>query len=215
VIGIGRSQETYTADEDLTHFLFFIAFGDYRNVHHGLPPVSSGSAAAEYGFGVWSYFTLRPGNTVGQRIEKFEREMRERDPSGQYVDMPGRMANRLHEIRWMYSALQLMSQRLSTTIRVPTDRHVRRRAEREQQTAPPFINVVTLRRLHHHAIRSGQDKTTDVIEWKWSWIVRGFWRMQYYPSQGVHKPKWIDTYLKGDLTKPLKPSGLKLFAARR
>jgi hypothetical protein len=86
---------------------------------------------------------------------------------------------------------------------------------REHQVAPPYINVVTLRRLHHHAIRSGQNTTVEAIDWQWSWVVRGHWRNQWYPSQGVHKPKFIESYCKGPDDKPLKPVGATLFAARR
>jgi hypothetical protein len=31
-----------------------------------------------------------------------------------------------------------------------------------------------------------------------SWIVRGHWRNQWYSKEGIHQPKWIDPYWKGD-----------------
>lgn len=33
---------------------------------------------------------------------------------------------------------------------------------------------------------------------KKTWIVRGHWRNQKYSKEGITKPKWIDSYFKGD-----------------
>ena len=30
------------------------------------------------------------------------------------------------------------------------------------------------------------------------WLVRGYWRNQYYSKSGVHKPKWIEPHFRGD-----------------
>lgn len=216
VVQRGLTPDTsYVAPASTTHFLFFIAFGDYRAVAEGRQPMDGVAVTAQMGFGIWSYFTLRPGDTAGERIARFEREMRMRDPSGSYVDEPGRRMSQLHEIRWLFAALKLMSQRLATRVRVPTARHVRRRAERAGRKVPPYVDVVTLRRLHHEAIRTGQDRTAEPVDWQWQWIVRGHWRNQWYPAESAHKPKFIESYVKGPEDRPLKPKGMELFVARR
>jgi hypothetical protein len=38
------------------------------------------------------------------------------------------------------------------------------------------------------------------------WVVSGHWRNQYYASSDVHRPRWIDGYLKGPAGAPLKVS---------
>jgi len=209
-------EKQHIAPDGTTHFLFFIALHDYATVMlNNSRPVGTSAATAKNGFGIWSYFTLKPGDTVNERIIRFESSMREKDPDGQYVDEVGRRMNLLHEIRWLFTALKLMSQRLTSQIRIPTARHVWRRAERENQVAPPYIDVITLRRLHHEAIRSGEAQTKDAIDWSCQWVVGGHWRQQWYPSKGTHLPKFIDAYIKGPDDKPLKESGIKLFTARR
>ena len=38
----------------------------------------------------WAYFVLKQGDTLGDRIEQFERLGREENPGGQYVPVEGR-----------------------------------------------------------------------------------------------------------------------------
>lgn len=106
-----------------------------------------------------------------------------------------------------------MAQRLAITVQHPVDRHTHHRAAREGQTAPSFIRVITLRRLEADRQRAGS--AGEAPDWQWQWEVRGHWRNQWYPSEGIHKPKFIEAYLKGPEGKPLKPGATKLFAARR
>lgn len=114
--------------------------------------------------------------------------------------------------RWVYAAMYLMSQRLATRVRHSTDRSTRRRAEREKQLAPPFIDVITLRRKQE--AREAANVHGD-IDWQWQWVVRGHWREQWYPKEGIHKPVFIESYIKGPEDKPVKPPTTKLFAAIR
>jgi hypothetical protein len=163
--------------------------------------------SSQRGFGCWSYFVLRDGQSVAERVRDFE----EKQAAGRYR-MAGRTFDSEHEIRWAYAALYLMAQRLATQVQHTTDRGTRRRAERNNQVAPPVIRVITLRRLE--AARQRQPNP-EAIDWRWQWEVRGHWRDQWYPSEGVHKPKFIEAYIKGPPDKPLKPGALKLFTAVR
>ena len=138
----------------------------------------------------WAYFVARDGDRMDERAAAFEQKARESgDPGAMYVPYQDRMVHPLHEIRWLYAALHLMAQRLATTVQHTTDRHTRRRAERQGQAAPPFIRVVTLRRLEQD--RRRDPKGSDV-DWQWQWTVRGHWRQQFYPSEGVHKPVFVE-----------------------
>jgi hypothetical protein len=91
------------------------------------------------------------------------------------------------------------------------DREVRRRAERQRQVAPPFIQVVTLRRME---IARRRDPTGEAPDWQWQWSVIGHWRWQWYPSDGTHKRIFIESFVKGPPDKPFKNT-IKLFAAKR
>lgn len=164
----------------------------------------------ENSFGCWSYMGLRDGDKLNSRIDNFERNAAE-DGDGAYSDLTHRV-NELHEVRWLYAALHLMAQRFSVTVQHKPDRASRRRAEREGREIPPWIRVITLRRLEE-----AREKATASgdINWRWQWEVRGHWRNQWYESEGIHKPKFIEAYIKGPEGKPLKEGAVKLFTAVR
>lgn len=163
------------------------------------------------GFGCWSYFLLRDGDRLGERIATFEEKAKRESPSNSYAGTPGRGAHPLHEFRWLYAALHLMAQKLATTVRHETDRATRRNAERTKQVAPPFLTVVTLRRLD--ADRRREAPTENDVDWQWRWSVVGHWRKQ--PTNEGVRDVYIESYVKGPPDKPMKPGSIKLFAARR
>jgi len=162
------------------------------------------------GFACWSYFRLKEGDQLEHRMIEFEQHAYSPE-LGQYsyVDL---RANRLHEIYWIYSALHLMSQRYATAVKEGPSRADRKRAEREKRPLVPWIKVITLRRLQfakEHA------KAHGFVDWQWQWEVSGHWRRQWYPSEGVHKDKYIASYIKGPEDKPFKEGAIKLFVASR
>lgn len=67
---------------------------------------------------------------------------------------------------------------------------------------PSTIREVILRREVDRPYREGIDDDEPVL-WSHRWIVRGFWRNQYYPSKDSHEPIWIDPYIKGPEGMPL------------
>jgi len=118
-----------------------------------------------------------------------------------------------HPARWVYTCLHLMSQRMSTIILQKVDRAVKRRAERiGNAPAPDIIRVITLRRLEQAREKA---RPNGEVNWHWQWDVRGHWRNQFYPSENVHKPVFVEAYIKGPPNMPFKSPGLKLFAAVR
>lgn len=68
-----------------------------------------------------------------------------------------------------------------------------------QKLAMSMVRVVRLRRSEQR--ESDQSRNVD---WSCKWVVDGHWRMQWFPSEGVHKPVYIDSYVKGPEDKPLK-----------
>lgn len=196
-------QMTTRAKANTTQFLMFQDFRDYTNIQ--VAANGYRGRAPQEGFGCWSYFMLEPGQTLGSRIELFE----SKQSTGKYVQLADRQTHPLHEMRLLWATLFLMAQRLATTVQHETDRATRRRAERAQQVAPPFIRVVTLRRLEQERPRN---PTPADVDWQWQWEVRGHWRR--HPTDAT-KQVYVETYIKGPEDKPLKPGSHKLFAARR
>ena len=113
---------------------------------------------------------------------------------------------------WLAS-VQWLRQRILITSRVsPLPRNKKRRRKLQAKFGDdlPQIEIVQLR-------RSASSPTTGTGTWRGyavRFVVRGFWRNQYYPSRGVHAPKWIDSYLKGPKDAPLK-NAMRIYAVTR
>ena len=161
------------------------------------------------GYLCWSWFMLCPGDKLVDRIHEYEKTAT--DGFGAYAN--SRETDEMHEMRWIFSAFYLMAQKLAVSVKHETDRHTRRRNERDKTPVTPFIKVITLRRLEEDKKRQGANR--GEIEWNWCWAVRGHWRNQYYPSTDEHKPVFVESYVKGDMSKPLKPEGVRVFVAGR
>lgn len=166
------------------------------------------------GYGMWSYFVLLPGEKVIDKVRAFENMALTCDDDetvrGAYVT--GRAMDMLHEVRWVYTAFHLMSQRLATTVEHKAERATVRRVERENLSLPPLLRVVTLRRMEEARHAEGG---SHAVDWKWQWDVRGHWRNQYYPGTGEHKPKYIEEYTKGPPDAPFKPPAALIYQAKR
>lgn len=163
----------------------------------------------------WSFFALKEGWELGERMLDFEERGRRENPNGSYVDSTERSDHPLHEMRWLFAALYLMNQRLATTIPQPADRATRRRAEKAGQTAPPLIRVITLRRMEQERARA-QAAGENMVHWQWKWSVRGHWRRKPNTAEDAVKDVYIESYVKApNPDAPMKPDTLKLFVAKR
>jgi hypothetical protein len=168
------------------------------------------------GFGSFSMFGLRDGDTVLDSIHQLESDQNSRSKDDDRIYPQDRDTDMLHEIRWVYTAIHLLSQKLATTVKHDADRATRRRLERERQSTPktpaPTVRVVTLRRLEQARSTGPRSHKMD---WQWQWRVRGFWREQWYAVERVHKKIWIEDFIKGPSDKPLKPPVHTIYVARR
>ncbi len=84
-------------------------------------------------------------------------------------------------------------------------RPARRRATRERVDS--LVRVIRLRRrpTGDAAPQNGSEPPLPKREWAHRWMVGlpdGRWRNQWYPSLGLHRPKWIAPYPKGPDGKP-------------
>jgi hypothetical protein len=80
------------------------------------------------------------------------------------------------------------------------DRHTRRRAQRAGLaiTEASSIKVVILRREYERGRDKDRDDDAEPAWYSHSFLVDGHWRRQWYPSEGRHKPLWIEPFVKGD-----------------
>lgn len=98
-----------------------------------------------------------------------------------------------------------MQQKIGYMRGVKPPRDLRRQAER---TSPNFGDIIVAhvrRRVPRNPGEpvGGDERDSSGIEYSHRWIVRGFWRNQWYPSEQRHKPLWIAPYPKGPADKPL------------
>lgn len=163
--------------------------------------------ATSDGFGAWSYFALRDGQKLLPREIEFESKQRS---DGAYP--LNRETELNHEIRWAYTAFHLMAQKLTMVKKHEPDRTMKKLARREDFREPQPFHVVTLRRMDEDRRKEGGHA---IVDWQWQWDVKGHWRQQWYPKEGVHKPVFIESYIKGPPDKPFKPGGMKIYAAER
>jgi hypothetical protein len=152
------------------------------------------------GFSCWSFCVVADGESLQKRINEFE----SRQENGcRYVDTG------LHEIRWFFTAIYMMAQKISVTERVRTPRTQKKQYKRVKRVAPETIKVVMLRRY-----QADKAKSKGNVDWKWQWSVRGHWRMQPY-GDGTIKPIFIESFIKGPVGKPFKNPGILLFHAAK
>lgn len=187
------------ADTGVSHATYFLVYIDNR--------IFKGPMRNE-GFGMWSFFTLLPGDKVIERIHAFENAK----VFDQGVYPTSRATDKLHEIRWIYTAMHLMSQKLAMRVEHTPPRATRKRMEREHIPLTPLLQVVTLRRMEEARQRDPQGAE---IGWHWQWRVTGHWRRQWYPSEQTHKLVWIEEYVKGPEDKPFKPPRSVIYKAER
>ena len=180
-------------DQGVYHFTFYLPYDDGY-------------------FGCWSYLTIRHGDRLLDRLRKFEAEMAaqgaETTPSS-YTDAD---YDKLHEVRWLFTALHLMAQKLAHTTTEKTSWMARQAANRKKLALATEICVVTLRRARQPQTQSSFQP--HEVDWQWQWMVDGHWRKQPY-ADGSIKIICIQPYIKGPEDKPLKPPTGKMFVARR
>lgn len=156
---------------------------------------------SESGFSPWSYFRVGNGVKLSQRIDTFEDSSK---PNERYDN------NELHEMRWVYAAMNLMSQKIASTHKEAPPKATIRRALKKKHSPPREVKVVTLRRFREDQAKESKGD----VNWRWRWVVRGHWRMQPY-KDGTVKPIFIESFVKGPDDKPLKNPGHLMFVAAR
>lgn len=189
----------WTPSEARPSATLFVAFVD------GIP----GTICAG-GFSSWSHFTLGEGMPLLETTRRFETDSITVHEPGYGT---GKQVDELHEIRWVYTALHLMSQRLTITSTESVSPLARSMAHRKGRKLNSLLKVVSLRRMEYDR-QQEQGKHSD-REYHWQWLVRGHWRRQPYGHGASYKNIFIEAYVKGPQNAPLKPLVRTLFVAAR
>lgn len=97
------------------------------------------------------------------------------------------------------------------------DRAARRRVDALHKPGEARIDVQQIKVVTLRAQKSKpkSDEEGEEREWSCRWIVRPFWRQQWYPSLGIHQAKYIGMYVKGPADKPLRIPKQTLFSVTR
>jgi hypothetical protein len=82
---------------------------------------------------------------------------------------------------------------------VQLDRAVRRRLQRRDMPLDG-VRLITLRRSS-----SGGAAAQPAVGSRYHhrWPVAGFWRQQWYPSRGEHRPRWVRPHIRGPEGTPM------------
>lgn len=123
------------------------------------------------------------------------------DFSGFYAAAPeGQRNSFLEDRRMIHAFFMLIRQRIADVSTRYPNRTEKRQAARSNYEHEPNVNVVTLRKTYGERV---DPETARQVDWSHRWVVRGFWRNQWHPSEGRHVLRFIDAYVKGPPDKPL------------
>jgi len=160
----------------------------------------------------WQVTPWRSGQTIQQTYEAITTQTR--GSSCVYCDQA--------YLRLWATALNFLSTRVFVSVPSQTDRAVLRRLARNNARKPQWdaVNVITLRRAER--VKHASDEEEVHREWSCHWLVGaangGFWRNQAVKNdegQWTHSWRWIMPYVKGNLDKPFKPPGKRVFDVNR
>lgn len=104
-------------------------------------------------------------------------------------------------LRYLVATWNLMRQPLVRDDAQSADRQAAKRARREKREAPK-IRLIKLRSATGGEIRNDAERKT----YSHRWVVRGHWRMQWYPSIKDHRPLYVLPHVKGPADAPLLKS---------
>jgi len=95
-------------------------------------------------------------------------------------------------------------------------RQAARQLQREHKLSEtPRVRVIELRRSQY-VKREGTEATDSTgRHLSVRFVVKGFWRQQWYATRKEHAPKYIESYLKGPEGAPLKAAAPTVYVVRR
>lgn len=126
----------------------------------------------------------------------------------EHYDEPGasrrreELMDRAQMERVLVATWLLMSQEFAAETQAHAERAARRRLQRLNVTPQP-VRLITLRRPRRPRAQVENQEESAARVYRHSWIVRGHWCNQWYPSRRDHKPLWIAPHVAGPEAAPL------------
>jgi hypothetical protein len=126
-----------------------------------------------------------------------------------FLERPLEEAVRDPDSTWSWLHLVLCACRMMTASRTtsvaaePLPRHARKRSQRAGVRAPgDSVRLVDIRARgsRRQAPREEGGRSSPQVRFP----VRGHWRQQWYPRAAVHRPVWIDEFVKGPEDAPFR-----------
>jgi hypothetical protein len=168
-----------------------------------------------------SSFRWPEGATLEEHIGVLDEQYEQNYANNEIVVSKSQMKSiATRTFKFFFSACLWMEQKILEQSDAPIERHARKRYVREHKLkeSPNPVRIILLRRKQvvrpDAPISEGEKQPR---EWSCRWVVDGFWRQQWYPSEGKHKTKWINPFIKGPEDKPLRtrPHQIKVYAVSR
>jgi hypothetical protein len=101
---------------------------------------------------------------------------------------------------WVHACMVLMVMPIAVPARMMPDRNLSKRFARLELP----VNRLTVVTMRSPRMRPNDDEMEhEGREYSHRWLVRGFWRNQFYPSTGEHKVIYINPFIKGPADKPV------------
>jgi len=95
-------------------------------------------------------------------------------------------------------------------------RQAARQLQREHRLAEtPRVRIVELRKSDYVRREDAPIEGASGRKLSVRFVVKGFWRQQWYATRKEHAPKYIESFLKGPADAPLKASAPTVFVVRR
>ena len=177
---------------------------------------STGTLTGTYGGWFPAEVSLRDLEEWSRQLYRntYEGSPYEASDEGQLMGEDAHVAIGMQMSKFWLAAVEWMKQRVLVRSRptriLPKNKKRARKMEAQVQGEMPTIEIVQLRRTESGPSEaSGQER-----HYSMRFIVHGHFRNQYYPSRGVHAPKWISSYVKGPQNAPLKES-IRAYAVTR
>lgn len=185
--------------------------------------VNGNSAVMFYVFKETSTLVPKATWEVGTSFSEFEKFISDYRLGG-FEFTEGEKKDMLAVARFIHASFGWLRQEIVVMEHATVERQRRKLFMRENKTdKQPDVHVVHLRRRVRVPTggaveESAEESTSDdgkKINWSCHWVVAPHPRNQWYPSRNRHEVIWIDSYAKGDPSKPLRKHASTVYAVTR
>jgi hypothetical protein len=150
-------------------------------------------------------------------LREYDRIYKDGTMGDEYADAEVTMAASMAFSKFFMAAAAWLRQKIVVESHGGTGiRQAARQLQREHKLAEtPRVRIVELRRSQYVKREDAVAMDGTGRHLSVRFVVKGFWRSQWYPSRKEHAPKYIESYLKGPQDAPLKAAAPTVYVVRR